>query len=140
MRNEINDALLARIATVGLLKRCERVLKHWTEVDSSDQPAAFLPIPTESFRADPSGMDTYRRFKFTLWIYVHGDDTSTELCSVLDAVEAALAPQPLIDRSMERTTLGGLVHNVQIEGDIDTDEGFLSPQGFARIPIVVLIP
>lgn len=140
MRNEINDALLARIQSIGLLKRCERGLRHWTEVDRTDQPSAFLPIPKESFRADPSGMDTYRRLLFTLWIYVHGDDTSFELSAILDAIETALAPNPTADRSMERTTLGGLVHNVQIEGEIETDEGFLSPQGFARIPIVVLIP
>lgn len=140
MRNEINDALLARIEAVGLFKTISRGLKHWSEVDRSDQPAAFLPIPQETFRADPSGMDTFRRFMFTLWVYVHGDEASAELSAILDAIELALQPQPMIDRDLDRTTLGGLVHNVQIEGQIETDEGFLGPQGFARIPIIVLIP
>ena len=58
---------------------------------------------------------------------------STILNGLVDAVAAALAPEP----ASNKQTLGGLVQHVWIDGAIVTDEGVLADQAVAIIPITL---
>jgi hypothetical protein len=54
---------------------------------------------------------------------------------LLDALEAALAPNPITNKQQ----LGGLVEHVWVEGEIETDEGTLGDQGVCIVPIVIKV-
>lgn len=145
MREEIAAALFERLQSAALFRTAGRRLLHWTEVAPADQPALFLGTAKETHEPLGRGDEIKRTLRFTVWVYVHGDGAhdavpSTQLNAILDAFEAALSPQPMVDRDTGTCTLGGLVHDCQIEGEIDTDEGLLGAQGYAQIPIVVIIP
>jgi hypothetical protein len=147
LREEISVALFDRLSECTSFKTKGRRLPGADEVPGSAQPAFFLGSPTESYGWSTRGGDPLRRLTFTAWVYCFADGAhnaipSTQINNVLDAFEAALQPDPLRDirGEGERCTLGGLVFDCRIEGNIDTDEGLLGPQGFARIPIIVVIP
>lgn len=148
MREEISVELFERLCAAAEFKTKGRRLPGADQVPGSQQPAFFLGSPTEEHQVPVRGGDKRRVFRFTAWVYVYADAAhtaipATPLNAVLDAFEAALTPDPMKDRDGgggERCTLGGLVYDCRIEGTIDTDEGLLGPQGYARIPIVVLVP
>jgi hypothetical protein len=62
--------------------------------------------------------------------------------TLLGAVDDALAPdgpkQPWNPQNVQ--TLGGLVEHCWTEGDTDKDPGISTNQGFAVIPVYILVP
>lgn len=140
MREDIHLALFNRLSSVAQFKRKERRLPD-QQIAAGDQPALFVPIQTETHEAN-DGILTKRTFRFTAYLYVHAgngrDATPAAILNpLLDAVEAVLAPDWPDDG---RCTLGGLVHDASIDGQIETDEGLAGPQGFALIPIKIILP
>jgi len=61
-------------------------------------------------------------------------DVVTTLNNEVDAIVAALDREP----ASGMQTLGGLVHDCRIAGDIETDEGRLGQQAVAIIPIEII--
>ena len=58
---------------------------------------------------------------------------------LLDAIEAALAPQAGGDLAANVVTLGGLAYQAWINGKIETDEGTLGGQSVAIVPIRIVV-
>jgi len=78
------------------------------------------------------------------WIYTaSGLDPnatpSTELDTILDALDAAMKPAGA-DIATQRFTLGGLVYHCRIQGRVFKDPGDLSGLGLAIVPIALLVP
>lgn len=136
-REAIYQALFAKLAAVPGLKTTSRKLRHWSDVQASEQPALFQAQKNE-VGIRQQGLDTKWTLNLDIYVYVN---TSGEACpasqlnQIMDDIEAALLP----DNQIKNTnTLGGLVHHCRIEGSIETDEGTLGDQAVAIVPIVIL--
>jgi len=138
-RETVYAALFAKLSTVpGFVTRSRR-LKHWDDVPGAQQPALFMGQKNE--RVEPRGPGMPRVLGMTALIYVYAkssDQTtspSIKLNGLVDAVEAALAPDP-----SGKQTLGGLVSHCWVSGNILEDEGVLGDQAVAIIPVHILVP
>lgn len=135
-REAIYQALYDKLAAVPGIKTKGRKLKHWSDVPASQQPALFQAQKNELAHRQ-QGVGTV--WTLTVDVYLYTSTTgsalpSTQLNSIVDAIEAALQP----DNPVRNTnTLGGLVQHCRIEGAIETDEGTLGDQAVAIIPIVI---
>lgn len=143
-REQIYSALFAKFSalTVGgtpAFKTASRKLKHWSDVPPTDQPALFVAQRNEVAATVP-GMNTVWTFSVDVYLYVHTQADPSKAPSeilnpLLDAVVAALAPDPITNKCK----LGGLVEHAWIEGAIETDEGTLGDQAVAVIPVVMKV-
>lgn len=75
------------------------------------------------------------------WVYSNSGAAPSAIPSatlnyVLDALMRVLEPDPI----REVQTLGGLVHNCWIEGQIELHAGDLDGQAIVVIPIRILLP
>ncbi|MDB5361149.1 MAG: hypothetical protein JWO51_2446 [Rhodospirillales bacterium] len=139
-RETIQAALFQRLAAIPGFATSSRRLKHWTDVAPAEQPALFQVQKGES-RTARTGQPPARRLSVELFIYV---TTSADPAAapaqimnpLLDAIEAALAPDP----GRLTQSLGGLVEHAWIAGRIVSDEGLLGDQAVAIVPIEILIP
>lgn len=139
-REAIYSALFDRLKAIPGLRTTSRRLRHWSDVDASQQPALFQAQGRETATpGDPArGVPTKWTLSADVYIYVRTDGDQvpgTVMNPLLDAIEAALRN----DNAMQRVqTLGGLVERCWIEGDIETDEGTLGDQAVAIVPIRIL--
>lgn len=137
-REPIFAALAARLGTLPGVVTFSRRLRHWNDVAAVEQPAVFLAQGAQNATTD-TGLPTIWTLSADLYVYVRtdgGQDPGPILNQVLDAIDAALAPDNDV---AGRQTLGGLVHYCRIEGAIETDEGTLGDQAVAIIPISILV-
>lgn len=115
-----------------------RRLKNFADLPA--QPAFFQFEPTESF-TQKTNLASIRTLEIW-WIIYHQDGASatavptTTNSLILDAVEAALAPDDFSDRC----TLGGLAHHCWIEGQVFRDPGDTDNQAMVAVPVRVLLP
>jgi hypothetical protein len=139
-RETILAALFQRLSAIPGFQTASRRLKHWTDVAPAEQPALFQVQKGETWTAR-QGLPPARRLSVELFVYVStAADPATAPSQVMnpliDAIEAALAPDPgLLDQ-----TLGGLVDHARIAGRIESDEGLLGDQAVAIVPIDILVP
>lgn len=133
-RSAIYAALFARLPSAGYQTR-SRILELWSKVPAEQMPALYLAHGDETPTPLASGAAV--RWTFTPQVYVYtrpsGADPSSVLSAHLDAIEAALAPDPVTGRQ----TLGGLVHAVRI-GSIETFEGTLGEVAVAIVTLTVI--
>jgi hypothetical protein len=140
-RDAIYNALLALLAANAPFATTSRKFRMWSSVPPEEQPALFL-------RAGPQRSSEDRTFGLPKWtlkcwafIYVLHDAGSqvpgTTLMQFLDIVDANMAPpQP-----GGLQTLGNLVTNAFISGDVIVDEGALpmDNQSLAVVPIDIIV-
>jgi len=145
MRENVYAALFALLQQATGIPTCSRRLLHWSDVPPASQPALFLTMVGETF-GPIHGLPPKRTLKARIWLYTYSSPDlatapSTQINELLDAIEAALTPvEPSPDGLGLVQTLGGLVYHCWIEGNIETDEGYLGPQGVCVIPISIMIP
>lgn len=135
-REQIYSALFARLRSIPGFVTTSRRLRHWDDVAAVDQPALFQTQKPEQPEQQP-GMPTKWTLAADVYIYVNtgGDESPSSIINpLIDAVEAALAPDPITNRC----TLGGLVAHAWIDGEVQNDEGVLGDQAVAIIPIRIL--
>lgn len=137
-REAIFAALFAQVSAAAGLVTTSRTLQLWTDVAPAQQPALF--------QAEGKQAAIVQRPKPTKWafhaelaVYCHratagGVDVVSQLNTIVDAIVAALEPPAGADAQ----TLGGLVTDCRIAGDIETDEGRLGEQAVALIPIEII--
>lgn len=141
-REAIFVALFDLLKAVPGITVAERRLRHWSDVQSAEQPYLCLAQGGQTAQqGDPAkGVPTKWTLEADIYLYAlttGGQTPSTVLNPIVDAVESALQPQyPDIEKYQ---TLGGLVQHCWIEGNIDTDEGTLGDQAVAVIPIKILV-
>ena len=104
---------------------------------SGQQPAAELIKVSEGWAQNALGLPKY---VLHYWLLVYAksqglentpDETFINQC--LDAFDAAMAPKP----PYQKQTLGNLVNNAWIEGDVMVDQGILDQQMAIVIPVKV---
>jgi hypothetical protein len=135
-REAIYAALFAKVSAAAHFVTTSRRLRHWGDVKPGEQPALFQSQVNES--ASPKlGYPTKWTMNVRLYVYVQSPQNSpapsSALNPLLDAVEAALAPDPVTNRQ----TLNGACYHCAINGTIETDEGTLGVQSVAIIPLTI---
>ena len=138
-RESVYRALFERLAGTSGVIRASRRLRHWSDVPPIDQPALFQVQKRETPQQD-EGLPTRWRLAVDVYLYAHagadGDAVpAATLNALIDAIEAALAPEP----SSGAQTLDGRVAHCWIAGAIQTDEGALGAQAVAIVPIEILV-
>ncbi len=111
----------------------------WSTLTAAQQPAMFLIHTAENInQAQALGLPKFTLHYMCL-IYAVVDQSTeapapdTQINSLLDAVDSALHPIP-----GERQSLGGIVLDAYINGDVMIDTGILDQQIAIVIPIRVL--
>jgi hypothetical protein len=139
-REPIYEALFALLAAAAPFATAGRRLRHWSDVAASEQPALFQVQRKETAKPQ-EGSPTVWRADVDIYVYCQAPDDETAPATVLnpllDALEAALAPQGA-DALAGAQTLGGLVKHCWIGGTIETDEGALGGQAVAIVPVEIL--
>jgi hypothetical protein len=115
-----------------------RRARVWGDVTPGDQPAAFLNHGGETAMQDKAYGATKWLLHFEIVIYLRADATpdavpDTAINAILDAVDAQILGTP-----GQRQTLGKVVYQTWIEGEILIDTGILDQQVAILIPIKVL--
>ncbi|MGO8740068.1 hypothetical protein [Rhodoblastus sp.] len=118
-----------------------RRVKLWNDVAAADQPALFIGEHGESIAYAGDNFPSKTTLNVDLLIYTSaGRDPDAvparALNIVIEALIATLTPDPKTGRQ----TLGGLVQSCRVEGRILKDPGDLDGQGFALVPVKILIP
>jgi len=136
-REPIYAALFATVSAVTGFATVSRKFKIYTEVSPADQPALFQ-IQKGETAIYTRGTPTKWTARVDLVLYANTSNNpdnapSVALNGLLDAVEAALAP----DVSGVQT-LGGLCSHCAIVGQIEIIEGVLGEQAAAIIPIEII--
>lgn len=138
-REAIFAALFAKASASTRLRTKSRAVKTWTDVAPPDQPALFQCEGTQT-AAVVANQPTKWTFRAELYLYVHegsctqDQDRVTVMNNEVDRIVALLDREPAVGRQ----TLGGLVYDCRISGDIETDEGRLGLQSVAVIPIEII--
>jgi hypothetical protein len=138
-REPIYEALFALLSAIPGLVTTSRRLQHWSKVEPASQPALFQAEGPEN-QVPRKGFPAKVTLRCDVYLYVNtGNDMSVVpgpiINPLMDAIEAALAPNPATGFQ----TLGGTVSHCWIEGEITTDEGVLGPQAIKIIPVFILI-
>jgi hypothetical protein len=141
-REPIYEALFALLAGCAGFATATRRLRHWSDVAAAEQPALFIAQKSET--ADQKrGLPTKWTCDVDAYVYCHAPDEltppTTVLNPLLDAIEAALAPQAGSDLAANVQSLGGLAYQAWINGKIETDEGTLGGQSVAIVPIRIVV-
>jgi len=138
IREPIYAALFALAAGAASFVTVSRRLRHWSDVGAAEQPALFMIQKSENAE-ERRPLPVKWRASVDLYIYAKAPDDlispATVLNPLLDAVEAALAPDPV----SHVQSLGGLVSHCWIAGRIQTDEGVLGGQAVAIVPVEILV-
>jgi hypothetical protein len=141
-REPIYEALFALLAGSASFVTTSRRLRHWSDVAAAEQPALFMAQKSETAE-QKRGLPTKWICDVDAYVYCHALDEltapTTVLNPLLDAVEAALAPQAGGDLAANTLTLGGLAYQAWINGKIETDEGTLGGQSVAIVPLRIIV-
>jgi hypothetical protein len=135
-REAIYAALWAQVADPATFQTSGRILKHWADV--TDFPALFQAQKTETASKSGRGESTKWQLSVDLYIYAktsQGAISATQINNLLDTITNALEPTGGSDKQ----TLGGLVHDCWIDGQIMTDEGTLGDLAVAIIPVHIIV-
>lgn len=137
-REAIGAALFAVCAALPGVITSSRRLKHWSDVPPEQRPAVFLAQGGQTPQQQTGHAPAWR-LSFTLHVYVSttgGQTPATVLNPILDAIEAAFAPNQFNGRSTDLGLPG--VEWARIDGPIETSEGALGDTEVALIPLTVL--
>jgi hypothetical protein len=141
-REPVYGALFALLAGCAGFTTASRRLRHWSDVAAAEQPALFIAQKSETAE-QKRGLPTQWTCDIDAYVYCHAPDEltppTTALNPLLDAIEAALAPQAGGDLAANVQSLGGLAYQAWINGKIETDEGTLGGQSVAIVPIRIVV-
>jgi len=139
MNREAIFAALWALAPTAQVTTSGRKLRHWDDLKSSDFPALFQAQGDDEIAAH-GNLPPAHSMLAKWWVYAYTDPSQNKtpaevINPLLDAVEAALAPEP----GQSAQTLGGLVDQCYIEGKVETDEGLLGDYSVAIVPIRIKV-
>ncbi len=135
-RENIYSAVFAKLEKLYDFKTTGRKVIHWDDV--SEQPALFMTQKNEDVKKTSRDAPPITTLHVEIYLYAKvedGDTPSIIMNDILDTITDALSADDLDNR----TTLGGLVEDVWIDGTIETDEGSLGNQTVAIVPVSILV-
>ena len=141
-RESVLTALFTLLQTASGFNSYSRRFKMWNQVKGPDMPALLLCEKPEQAARGKELRPAIRTLNAEIWIYINtGKDQNTipattlnNLIDVIDPVTGGvLAPGP-----MAKQTLGGLITDCYIDGEITKVPGDLDGEGMALIPIKII--
>jgi hypothetical protein len=147
-RKAIAKALLDQLTAGGAFSNNGRRDRAPEQAASPGKPGIFLLKPREQYRYGSDnelGVPPVRELYFMAVIYTDvGSDATAVPADViddlLDAVDLALAPSVLDQlKNGSRQTLGGVVYDCRIEGELELAPGDLQGKGQTAVPIRVIL-
>lgn len=138
-RRAIIAALVAQLKTVAPFRTVSCRAQMPNEI--GDKPALYLIYDGGLYPPrEARGMPPKVTISADIWIYDNVNDPDEEfggtMTDHIDAIDKALGP----DVFGKPQTLGGLVYDLRIEGDVILDPGHTTDQGVVKIPVKFLIP
>lgn len=134
--------LLALLENAGGFRTVEDVLRHWSDVDTSEMPYCAMTMGTERVAYLGRSSLAVWTIQPALWIYVHAPDPATlkprvALSTCIGHVENILREKAgEVAQSMGFPP--GRVQHARITGEIETDEGTLGVHGYANLTVEVM--
>lgn len=141
-REAIYQALFDLVKNLPGFSTASRRARLAKDVAPEEQPALFMEEgPGETVQHQGQGLPGVHFLYVDMGFYARlAEDKNvapgTILNPLIDAIEAALAPDP----DEEDQTLGGLVEYCRISGKIEKNEGLLDGQASVVIPVEILVP
>lgn len=135
-RESIWEGVFGIVSALAPFKETSRKVIHWA--DCTNYPALFLSQGSETVVKSGRGLPCTYTMSAEIFLYARNDSNgtpATQINALLDALDALFQPDAIDGKQ----TLGGLVHDVWIEGTIARDEGTLGDTGVAIVPIKVLV-
>jgi hypothetical protein len=128
-----------KIGGVSPFNTTGRRARIWSDLSPGDQPAMFLIHTGEQAVQNQAPGLTKWMLHFEVLIYARVDPSpsstpDTFINAILDALDAQMQTTP----PGERQTLGGVIYNAWIEGQIFIDTGILDQQIAILVPIRVM--
>lgn len=146
-REAVAAALYARVDAstkrVVNLVTSSRKARSFDQVDPNEMPALFQIQRPETQERGAIGLPSKRTLHFELWLYTSDPQEthvipSQQLNYMVDAIEAALAPDDLV---RQNCTLGGLAATARIDGSVEYYENVTTDgKSVAVVPVAVLLP
>lgn len=136
-REAIYLALFNRVKNLAGIVTASRRPRLAKDVAAEEQPALFQEELPETVQYQGPGLPPKYFLHVDLFIWARLAENQAPgslLNPLVDAVEAALAPDP----DEEDQILGGLVQYCRIEGKIDKVNGILDSQAGVFIPVIIL--
>lgn len=111
----------------------------WDQMASEQSPALFQRQPPLDVQGGARGLPKFE-LKAEWYIYLATDpsDLSTVTATALNNYVTALISALQGSIPGQQQTLGGLVQNAYVDGQIVLDEGLISSPAVALIPITIL--
>ena len=147
VRKAIAAALLKQLTAGGQFTNSGRRDRKPEQAASPNKPGLYLVKPREEYKyeADQRGVPPVRDLYFVAIVYtdVSGDATAVPadiIDDLLDIIDAALAPS-VADQLQNgaRQTLGGLVYDCRIDGEVEFAPGDSQGKGETAVPIRVIL-
>lgn len=136
-RNAIYSALFTLGCSSSSFKTTGQRLQYWNK--TPEQPALFLRSGDDDY---PPRNTPKERVKVTLnaefWIYYLAQDPNEAPGIMLDQLITNLEDTLRPGVMCEAQTLGGLVIHCWVEGQIKKDDGALTGQAIAMVPVKIL--
>lgn len=136
-RELIYGRIFERLETIEGLKEVSRKLRHWSDV--VEFPVVFLAQGNENVTKSGRGLNSVNSISPTIYAYVKVEIDQLPgptLNRILDAITLSLEPTM---GTGNKQTLGGIVEDCYINGQILTDEGTLGQLAVAIIPLNVVV-
>jgi hypothetical protein len=157
-REQVSNALLNLLVTaqfvtlnsggqaIGFVTSGRR-FRPWEEVNGSQQPAIFLTEPKETHTRQELQTPAVRTIMYDAFIFINDGANKaasvtaiTTLNNIADSIDPRYGGVLKPEVNSGRQTLGNLVWDCYIEGEIVKVPGDLNGQGVLVIPIKVIIP
>lgn len=152
-RELIAEALLARLTTVTWISTVDGQAKAFLEIsrrvklwdDTQQKPSLFLSAGRETIDRGPRQLRSLTLNYSAIIYHDVGRDLGAipakENNTIIDAIEAALAPSMYDQGFPDYNTLGSLVHSCSVLGSIQNGvPGDIDGQAMIIVPIVIIVP
>jgi len=142
-REDVSVALFTLLKTATEFKTSSRRFQTWDEIAGADKPALYMVTHKETHVKGKLITPAVRTLDIDVYLFIDtGLDPNsvpdTDLNTLIDAIDpetgGVLAPAP----GSSQQTLGGLVTNVYIDGEVIRVPGDLDGQGVAILPLKVV--
>lgn len=141
-REQVVTALFNLLSGSSTFVTASRRFQLWNQVPDSQKPALFIREPSEQHAKNRNATPAVRTLDIEVYLYTAvGKDPNAVPASMLNKLIDAIDPTSggvLAPDSHGRQTLGGLVADCFIDGEVLKEPGDLTGQGAAMIPLKIV--
>jgi hypothetical protein len=143
-REQISVAFFDLIAGAADFTATSRRFVHWDQVNETQMPFLTMLKTGEVRGRQTEGLPTLS-INAHVFVYLSAgmdpeDVPDTAMNTLLDAIDAAVAPIGADAVNGNRQTLGGLVSHCYALGPVFVDTGDIDGKAVAAIPFQILVP